>query len=262
MCSRHSSTISSYKPTLRGDYAVYSNGYILRFAATVTIICSILLASAATLLKPAQEENIQTDIKKNILRAVQLIEPDQKYAKKDILDMFAKRMSSVVVDPAGTVIPNLTADEVNADETDRLPIYLLKDANGAVTAYCFPISGKGLWSTVKGYLALDSDLNTVRGITFYSHGETPGLGGEISKDWFIENFVGKKILDTNGSLVGITIEKGKLRADTKGKEHKVDGISGATLTGKGINEFLMGDLERFNPYFTILRNKVHNEVIS
>ncbi|HCW76109.1 MAG TPA: Na(+)-translocating NADH-quinone reductase subunit C, partial [Candidatus Marinimicrobia bacterium] len=78
---------------------MYSNGYILRFAATVTIICSILLASAATLLKPAQEENIQTDIKKNILRAVQLIEPDQKYAKKDILDMFARRMSSVVVDP-------------------------------------------------------------------------------------------------------------------------------------------------------------------
>lgn len=241
---------------------MYSNGYILRFAATVTIVCSILLASAATLLKPAQEENIQTDIKKNILKAVRLVDPNQKYSKKEILDMFAKRMSSVVVDTKGAVIPNLTADDVSAEDTDRLPIYLLKAADDSITAYCFPISGKGLWSTIKGYLALDSDLNTVCGITFYSHGETPGLGGEISKDWFVENFVGKKILDENGSLVSITIEKGKLRDDTKGKEHKVDGISGATLTGKGINRFLMQDLERYNPYFAILRNQVHNKVIS
>lgn len=241
---------------------MYSNGYILRFAATVTIVCSILLASAATFLKPMQEENIQTDIKKNILKAVRLLDANQKYSKKDILDLFDRRMSSIVVDLSGNVIPNLKAEDCGPDETDKLPIYLLKDTDGTVTAYCFPISGKGLWSTIKGYLALESDLNTVRGITFYSHGETPGLGGEISKDWFVDNFVGKKIFDENGTLVSVTIEKGKLREDTKFKEHKVDGISGATLTGKGINHFLMNDLERYNPYFTILRNQVQNEVIS
>ncbi len=241
---------------------MYSKGYILRFAASVTIVCSVLLASAATLLKPRQEANVEHDIKMNILKAVKLINPNEKHDKMAMLKLFDEKMTSIVVDTVGKVIPGLKAEDVNPEEEpDHLPIYLLKEG-GKVIAYCIPIEGHGLWSTIKGYLALESDLNTVRGITFYSHGETPGLGGEISKEWFQENFVGKKILNETGDLVSITIVKGKLRPDAKSKEHKVDGISGASLTGKGVTNFLGENLKRYNPYFSKQRNQARNEVIS
>ncbi|MCF7796501.1 MAG: NADH:ubiquinone reductase (Na(+)-transporting) subunit C [Lentisphaeria bacterium] len=242
---------------------MYSNAYILRFAAIVTIVCGVLLASAATLLKPMQQENIQTDIKKNILKAVSLLESEKAYTKTEILDLFDERMTSIVVNPEGEVLEGLKAEDVNpAEEPDHLPIYLLKDKSDDVIAYCIPIEGKGLWSTIHGYLALEADLNTVRGVTFYDHGETPGLGGEISQQWFQDNFSGKKILDESGNLVSITVAKGQVRDDAKGKEHLVDGISGATLTGNGINQFLFSDLERYNPYFEEIRNQDQNEVVS
>lgn len=242
---------------------MYSNAYILRFAAIITIVCGVLLASAATLLKPMQQENIQTDIKKNILKAVSLLEAEKAYTKTEILDLFDERMTSIVVNRLGEVLEGLKAEDVNpAEEPDHLPIYLLKDKSDDVIAYCIPIEGKGLWSTIHGYLALEADLNTVRGVTFYDHGETPGLGGEISQQWFQDNFTGKKILDSSGNLVSITVAKGQVRNDAKGQEHLVDGISGATLTGNGINQFLQADLERYNPYFDKLRNQDQNEVVS
>ncbi|MCF7800596.1 MAG: NADH:ubiquinone reductase (Na(+)-transporting) subunit C [Candidatus Marinimicrobia bacterium] len=242
---------------------MYSNAYILRFAAIITIVCGVLLASAATLLKPMQQENIQTDIKKNILKAVSLLDTEREYSKLEILDLFDQRMTSIVVNPGGEVLPGLKAEDVNpAEEPDLLPIYLLKDDADEVLAYCIPIDGKGLWSTIHGYLALESDLITVRGVTFYDHGETPGLGGEISQQWFQDNFTGKKILDESENLVSVTIAKGQVRDDAKGKEHLVDGISGATLTGDGINKFLREDLGRYNPYFDKLRNQDQNEVVS
>ena len=112
-------------------------------------------------------------------------------------------------------------------------------------ATIIPISGKGLWSTLFGYFAIDNDYNTVRGITFYKHKETPGLGGEVDKDWFQNNFVGKKIKDDDGSLLSITVAKGK----SGNNIHGVDGISGATITSRGLSEFLLRDLKKYLPYF-------------
>lgn len=127
---------------------------------------------------------------------------------------------------------------------------------GALKAYILPISGKGLWGMIYGYIALDTDLATVKGIRFYKHQETPGLGGEIEKPWFTSQFEGKRILDTDGKFTSISIVKGKASIKYEGEKltHYVDGISGATITGKSVNKFLESDLRKFEPYFQRLRD--------
>ena len=119
------------------------------------------------------------------------------------------------------------------------PLYKSKD--GIV----IPISGKGLWSTLYGYFALEMDMKTVKGIAFYKHGETPGLGAEVEKKWFQNNFIGKKIFDENSNLVSITVYKGSSGDDI----HGVDGISGATVTSNGVTNFLKSILNNYKPYF-------------
>ena len=105
-----------------------------------------------------------------------------------------------------------------------------------------------------GYIALKTDLNTVAGIRFYKHIETPGLGAELAKPDHNEKWIGKKILDEDGSLVSVKVAKGNAeQTHPQELEHYVDGISGATLTGKGINEFLKEDLETYEPYFKTRR---------
>jgi Na+-transporting NADH:ubiquinone oxidoreductase subunit C len=104
-------------------------------------------------------------------------------------------------------------------------------------------------------------VNTVKGITFYQHGETPGLGGEIVQDWFRNNYVGKKIYSPDGELVSITVIKGKVENSVPDSEkyHYVDGISGSTLTGNGLNKFLKADLLRYEPFFNKIRSKAEME---
>ncbi len=229
-----------------------SNAYTLGFAALVTLICSILLASAATLLKPLQDTNIQLDIKYNILSVLDLVGEEEMEAQK-LLDLFNENISSFVVSTDGSVVPDREVTSLDPKtDLDLLPVYCRKEGE-EIVAYCIPTSGKGLWSTIKGYISLEQDLNTVKGITFYSHGETPGLGGEIERDWFTDAFAGKRILSGTGELVSIKVAKGKVRADEKHPEHYVDGISGSTLTGNGINIFLQETLEKYEPYFKTVR---------
>jgi Na+-transporting NADH:ubiquinone oxidoreductase subunit C len=106
-----------------------------------------------------------------------------------------------------------------------------------------------------GYLALQSDGETVMGITFYKHGETPGLGGEVEAAWFTDNFKGKKIFDGSGNLTSITIWKGAVPNDMPEQKrvHVVDGISGATMTGSSVNIFLKDDLKRYESFLQAVR---------
>jgi Na+-transporting NADH:ubiquinone oxidoreductase subunit C len=122
------------------------------------------------------------------------------------------------------------------------------------TTFVLPISGKGLWSTIYGYLALDEDGNTVRGVTFYKHGETPGLGGEVENPAWCAQWQGKTILGDGGKLVGIEVKKGKVDpAKPAEKAHKVDGLSGATITSNGVTKFVKADLEAFGAYLASVR---------
>ena len=128
------------------------------------------------------------------------------------------------------------------------PLYRWKKEDGS-TLYCFPMSGVGLWSTIYSYMALEKDLETIKGVTFYGHKETPGLGGEASKPWFMNNFAGKTLIQ-DGNVVSFEVVKGKeLDKYPDGNKSAVDGMAGATITGKGIQDFINEDVQKYNRYF-------------
>ena len=104
-----------------------------------------------------------------------------------------------------------------------------------------------------GYFAIEPDASTAKGITFYKHKETPGLGAEVDKDWFKNNFIGKKFIDDSGNLVSIEVIKGFVSDKDPNAKHKVDGISGATVTGNGLTTLLKADLQKYEPYFAKIR---------
>ena len=214
----------------------------LVFAAALCLVCSILLTAAATGLKGFQQKNIAVDKQKNILKSVGLIDPQQKYSAEAIEKLYGENIRSFWVDSAGRIL--------NATERSKkdLPIYLYLKEN-QIETYIVPINSRGLWGRILGYLAIKNDGTTVSGFTVYKHSETPGLGGEIEQNWFQNNFVGKKTIDRQGNFVSIHIAKGTVR-DIISEEKRlnyVDGISGATLTGKFLSEGLKDILLDYEP---------------
>ena len=218
---------------------------------------SLLLALTSTQLKNLQEFNIELDKKKNILKC---IGKDLALMNADaIIKEYESNISNIILNSNGDIAANIASENLESvpnkstgevkyflNNIEYLPAY--KSSNPE--AFIIPISGKGLWSTLFGYFALEMDLNTVIGITFYKHGETPGLGGEVEKKWFQNNFVGKKIFDQSGELVSIKVVKGKANDVYSGQDlnHGVDGISGATITSRGVSDFLKRDLIRYGQY--------------
>jgi len=235
------------------------DAYTLGYAAAMCVACSLLLSGTAALLKSKQDFQVELDRKMNVIKAFGVATADEKgraIGSAEVERIFSGHISEVVLDgETGQVLPGLAARDVSRGDLEgrqKLPLYLWKDGD-RVTRYAFPASGKGLWSTIYGYLALDADLSTIIGVTFYRHGETPGLGAEISTDAFQKQFVGKKVFK-DGRLQRIEVVKGSV-ADRypEGNDHAVDGISGATLTGNGLNRFLNQDLENYEKYFKGIR---------
>ena len=228
------------------------NKYV--FILTVSVFCSLLLSLASQGLKPLKDKNVEIDKKKNILNAVGLNIVDLSNA--DIDDYFSLNIDTLIIDLEGNVNKNLFVVDLESKENNQsgevkyynnseefLPLYIDNSKNAIV----LPISGKGLWSTLFGYFAIDSNnYSTVKGITFYKHKETPGLGGEVSKNWFQENFIGKEIYKDN-TLNSVKVAKAGY-AD-KENLYEVDGISGATITSNGVSDFLKRDLKRYEKYF-------------
>ncbi len=234
-----------------------SKYYPFIFISIITVLCAGLLSVTAIVLKPRQELNEVVEMKKNILLAIGVVESGNKISQEKILDIFDNSVESMVVKingekvelPAGITIDNIDPEleEKKNESKQLLPIYLQKE-NNKVVAYCLPIFGKGLWSTIYGYLALGSDLNTIKGITFYKQGETPGLGAEVSAEWFTKNFKGKKIFNTENDLLSVTVIKGKVDNSSVNSVHEVDGISGATKTCDGVNSFILKDLKKYQKF--------------
>lgn len=230
--------------------------YTFGFALLVCFTCGLSLAVVSEGLRPQREINEELDVKKNILKAVELQEPVVPSMKsQEILKLYDMKIEEKVIDAAGQLIGNKKPFEIKESEK-FYPLYIYKE-EGEVVSYAFPVYGKGLWSTVYGYLALEPDGTTVRGITFYKHGETPGLGGEVEKPWFQQNFKRKKIWDAKTrALRPVAVVKGKVADKIPKAEQKfyVDGISGATITGQGVTEFLDRWIRVYEPYFKNIRD--------
>ncbi len=212
---------------------MHSNSYTIIFMSIITILLGSFLSVAAGTLKEIQELNVEIDSKKNILSCLGYKQSMEKpWTTDEIKKIFDNNI------------------EMNFTNKENHPIYVDR-REGVIQGYAIPISGKGLWSTLYGYFAVEPDGITAKGITFYAHKETPGLGGEVDKSWFKDNFIGKRFVNENGELVGIKVVKGK--ADPNNK-YEVDGISGATITSKGVETFLASDLKKYETFFKNIRN--------
>ncbi|MBN2423771.1 MAG: NADH:ubiquinone reductase (Na(+)-transporting) subunit C [Calditrichaceae bacterium] len=228
---------------------MHSTAYTFRFAIYVTLVCSVLLAAAATVLKPRQVENQLLEMKKNILVSVDIRPQEgESFTRELIQAKYDQYIKGLVINENGEILPDRDPGTLDPKKEPGLFGIYERIEDGDIKAYVFPVSGKGLWSTIYGYLALAPDMNTVVGITFYQHGETPGLGGEIEKDWFTSNFVGKKIRNDQGEIVSINVVKGKVDPNSPEAYHQVDGISGSTLTGRGVTNFLKSELKKYEPF--------------
>lgn len=218
--------------------------------------CSFLVASASVGLRSRQQANQQFERKKNILLAAGLYKEGVP-----IETLFATIDSRIIDLKSGKFVNMQGADGKkfnqrqavrNPDTSHPLPknldiaglgrlenyswVYLVKKDN-KISQIILPIRGSGLWSTMYGFVSLDADLTTIRGITFYEHGETPGLGGEIDNPVWQKGFRGKKVYGSN-SKVDFKIVKGGVKVKGEATPHQVDGISGATLTSNGVDKLL------------------------
>ena len=227
-----------------------SNLYIVIYAGILTIVCGGLLALASEGLKEKQQFNIAMEQKKNILSTVVTLGEGD-----DVNALYSKRVKAFVVDFQGNVKEGMLPKDVNlASEykkapADRLlPVYEFKsESDPNKTEYVvLPVFGYGLWNNIWGFVALKSDLNTIQGVKFQHAGETPGLGARIESDQEVQDRYKDKTIYDDGKLVSVSMMKGEGQ-DYSDDPHRVDGMSGATLTGKGVNNML-------KDYFTSYEN--------
>ncbi|MCP4109417.1 MAG: FMN-binding protein [Desulfobacteraceae bacterium] len=212
------------------------------FAGVLCLVCSILLTAASTGLKEFQQKNIALDMQKNILMSVGLISDDRKYSSEHIEKIYNDSIKSLWTGDDGKIVPE------KKRSSEGLPVYV-HVREDEIESYIIPIEARGLWGKINGYLSLENDGSTIKGFTVYKHSETPGLGGEIEKRWFQKNFEGKKIVDQGGDFVSVSVAKGAVKdiSPKEKQEHFVDGISGATLTGKFLSAGLKEILLEYEP---------------
>lgn len=233
---------------------MHSNRYTLFFVFIITVILGTLLSVTKENLKVKQEDNLRADVNKTILRSLEFKEEENNpWSNEKVEEIFNNSIVGLCVDSEGNKIDNVILEEIDIEkDIERLPVYL-KVIEDELQGVAIPVAGKGLWSTLFGYIALEPDLDTVLGIQFYKHGETPGLGGEVEKEWFTENFIGKKIRNVEGEIIGIKVLKGKVDDSKEDAIHQVDGISGATVTSNGVTIFLKDDLKRYEAYLNKIK---------
>ena len=249
-----------------------STSRTLLVAFSLCIVCSIIVSAAAVLLKPAQEANKTQDLKRNVLAAAGM------YDDSVSVDEQFEQISTRIVD----MRTGKFTDEVNAEDYDQRKaakdpaasdaltsaqdlakvarrehyaiIYLVEDAGGDIDKIILPIRGYGLWSTLYGFIALESDGDTVAGLGFYEHAETPGLGGEVDNPRWKSSWPGKQVYRDGEVAIGLI--KGAVDPANANASWEVDGLAGATLTARGVTnlvQFWLGE-NGFEPFLNNLKS--------
>jgi Na+-transporting NADH:ubiquinone oxidoreductase subunit C len=255
----------------------YSSRYIVLFAAAVCGVCSIFVAMSAELLRDRQERNKLIDVQEKVLTLAGMMAEGESLSGEQVEALYAANIKPRVIDlESGRYTPDVDpasydqrtastdpdtskAAPENAAKVRRLPnhavVYQVQPDGEAVQAVILPIQGQGLWSTLYGFISLADDANTIEGITFYEHGETPGLGGEVDNPRWKALWKGRKAYDAKGS-VAIEVKKGRAGSPDEDPYH-VDGLSGATITSRGVShtlDFWLGE-DGFGDYLTLFRQE-------
>ncbi|MCL1050984.1 Na(+)-translocating NADH-quinone reductase subunit C [Shewanella abyssi] len=240
-----------------------SFGRTLFVVVGLCFICSVFVSTAAVLLKPIQQENKLLDKQKYILEAAGLINTKEgKIEKVQVLEMYNKYVEARLVNlKSGDWVEDSDSKKADTFDTEKAArtkatsfvpqndiasvkrvaneavVYLVRDDNQQLQTVIIPVKGYGLWSTMFAFLAVEPDLNTIRSLVYYSFtgsGETPGLGGEVQNPQWIAKWNGKKLYNDKGELA-ISVTKNPVVAASP---HGVDALSGATLTGNGVQNSL------------------------
>lgn len=236
-----------------------SGGYIFMFAVIMTIVLGAVLAFTSESLKEKQAAEREFERKKFILSAAlgsATISEMASANRQDVEDLYNNRVSDYVVNYKGETIEGLSAKDVvvskeyKLDEQERkLPVYtIMNEAGETVEFYVMPVFGYGLWDNIFGFVSLKSDLNTIQGVIFDHVGETPGLGARITETAVQNRYIGKTIYNQEGDLVSVDMQKGE-GTDYSDAPHKVNGMTGATITGVGVNNMMLAYMELYENFF-------------
>lgn len=238
------------------------------------LVCSVVVAGAAVLLRPIQETNQKADLIRNVVAVSGLLK--EGLTEEQALKRIDARMIELAtgeevkgIDPDTFNIVKAGKDpEISTELTRRedvagirrepryLPVYRIVGANGEFKRLILPVYGYGLWSTMYGFLALEQDLRTVQGLRFYQHAETPGLGGEIDNPKWRAQWTGKVLFDDNWK-VQVDVTKVAIDSSTPESQHQVDALAGATITSRGVEnslKFWLSD-KGYGPYLSRLRHE-------
>lgn len=249
-----------------------SRSKTLIVALTLCLVCSILVSTAAVMLKPLQNANKALDKKRNILTIAGMLQPgtsiDEAFSKIEprIVDMttgqFVDEMDpekydqrKASKDPSLSLALSKQQDIASIRRQAKYATVYLVRKNNKLDTIILPVHGYGLWSTMYGFVALEGDAKTIKGLGFYEHAETPGLGGEVDNPLWKAKWIGKEIYNAQGE-VAIELLKGGVNAATANAQYKVDALAGATLTSRGVENLVhywLGD-SGFKPF---LQNILH-----
>jgi Na+-transporting NADH:ubiquinone oxidoreductase subunit C len=245
---------------------------VFKVALLVCLACAIVVATAAVALRPIQQENRTLDLRRNVLAAAGLlqdgvsVQEQFRQVETRLVNLetgtFSDEFDTETYDPRSAVRDPALSESIPASEDiagikrreQYTEVYLINNSEGELQTLILPVRGYGLWSTLWGFVALDDDLNTVRGLGFYEHAETPGLGGEVDNPNWKAQFEGKEVYGNEGS-VRLAVKKGSVnRSNEMEATHMVDGLSGATLTSTGVTnliQFWLGE-RGFRPFLNNL----------
>jgi Na+-transporting NADH:ubiquinone oxidoreductase subunit C len=232
----------------------------------MVVVVGSILAFAAQGLKGDINENKRIEKQQNILYALGINENDDSsvifVSKSKVAKLFSENITEQLV-IQGT---NVTVDTLaylidikkqkalakNPSYARKLPLFISESKSG--TYYVMPIQGKGLWDAIWGYVAVDIDM-VIKGVFFDHKGETPGLGANINKRFFMDDFTGEDLNNLSGSFTGVVVSKGNGDPKNKNKtDNKVDAIAGSTITGNGVTSMIKDELKLYIPYFKTLKN--------